>query len=358
MDDLEVGLSKPSYEFAKIGINYFGSSITQMKGMPITVNFLNDRLIISGLEGKQDMDKFTEKYLEKLNSGDQKYKFDENSKFYLIKHQNKHFVIVTDMLGDNIVGKRCFNKFGNLISELKDTLEENGNLRRESGNLVTILNNSELLYSERKIKFDPIKNDLKEKVDKGLPNSNIGVLDLETYERDSIAYCYAIGFYSVKDEYCKTFYIERDLDSSKLIHNCINEMLRPKYKNTVFYVHNLGRFDAPFIIKALTLFNKTEEGVKNPYIFDCVTRDSNILKLVIKRKIDKEVRTVKILDSYAVLPRSLKDLGEAFKVDTVKSYFPHSFCSKNTLQYIGKTPDITYYKNISIEEYNNLYKEV
>ena len=82
------------------------------------------------------------------------------------------------------------------------------------------------------------------------------------------------------------------------------------------------------------------------------------MKLVIKRKIDNNVRTVKILDSYAILPVSLKNLGEVFEVYTKKRYFPYSYCTKNTLFYIGKTPDIAYYQNITIEEYKNLYREV
>jgi hypothetical protein len=36
--------------------------------MPITVNLLADKLVISGLEDKPDMVKFTEKFLEKFKS--------------------------------------------------------------------------------------------------------------------------------------------------------------------------------------------------------------------------------------------------------------------------------------------------
>jgi hypothetical protein len=42
-------------------------------------------------------------------------------------------------------------------------------------------------------------------------------------------------------------------------------MLKTKYNKNIFYVHNLGRFDAPFIIKALIEFNKTPEAANNPY---------------------------------------------------------------------------------------------
>lgn len=76
------------------------------------------------------------------------------------------------------------------------------------------------------------------------------------------------------------------LASDKLIHKCISELLRPKYTGIVFYVHNFGKFDAIFILKALLNFNLTEEGKENPYIIsNLLTRENDILKLVIKRKI-------------------------------------------------------------------------
>ena len=344
---------------AKKGFNYFGNNLIDLKGMPIDVNVLDGQLIVSGIEDKPDMEKFPEKFLEKYNSGNKECYFNEYSKFYLIKFQNKHFIIIVDKINDNEVSKRCFNRFANLISEIKDVTLEDGRIRRESGNFIIVFNsNNEILFSERKISFESIKGDYNQKVDTGLPNSNIGVLDLETYEEDSIANCYAIGYFSVMDKSCKTFYIGKDLDSTKLIHNCISEMLRPKYKDTTFYVHNLGRFDAPFIIKALTLFNNTEEGINNPYTFEAITRNSDILKLTIRRKIDNKLRTVKILDSVTILQRSLRDLCKDYNVEISKSYFPYLFCTKDTLFYIGKTPDISYYKDISIEDYNNLYREV
>ena len=48
--------------------------------------------------------------------------------------------------------------------------------------------------------FNSIKSDYVKKDDTGLPNTNIGVIDLETFSKDSLAYCYAIGFYSSVDE--------------------------------------------------------------------------------------------------------------------------------------------------------------
>lgn len=110
---------------------------------------------------------------------------------------------------------------------------------------------NKLVFIKRDINFDSIKNEFKSKEDKGLPNSNIGVLDLETYEKDSKSYCYGIGFYTSIDNKVNNFYIDEDKDSDKLILTCIDEMLKSKYKGFIFYVHNLGGFDAPFILRAI-----------------------------------------------------------------------------------------------------------
>lgn len=96
----------------------------------------------------------------------------------------------------------------------------------------------------------------------------------------------------------------------------------------------------------------------NPYRIESINRDANILKLIIKRKFDNKVRTVKIQDSAAILPRSLRDLCEDYNVEIVKSYFPYDFTTKNTLFYVGQTPNIHYYKDINMEDYINLYKEI
>ena len=163
---------------------------------------------------------------------------------------------------------------------------------------------------------------------------------MEAYIDDnSLAKAYAIGFYSNKDEHCKTFYIERDLNSVELIHKCINEMLKDKYKDITFYTHNLGRYDSTFIVKNLVLYN-TKEGKENPYILEPVTRNSDIIKLVIKRKINGKIRRVKLQDSATFLTSNLRDLCDAYEVSNKKSYFPYDFCNSNTLFYKGITPRV------------------
>jgi hypothetical protein len=357
LSEIQNRLSTSSFKTVNTGFKFFGNSLFDINGIPLDIKLSDDKLDIIGLP--DNFDKFYEKILLNYKSGNKNYHIDENSKLYLIEYHNRQFIIIIDKIDNNNANKRCFNLFGDLITQALDTRLSDSNLRRESGNFTINLNSdNEIIFSERKINFNSIKSDFKLSEDTGLPNTNIGVLDLETYEDDGLAKCYAIGFYSSLDENTKTFYINKDLDSVELINRCFEEILRPKYKDITFYVHNLGRFDAPFIIKSLTLFNKTDQGSKNPYILESINRDANILKLTVKRKFDNKVRTVKIQDSAAILPRSLRDLCEDYNVEIVKSYFPYDFTNKNTLFYIGKTPDIIYYNEIEIKDYMDLYKEV
>lgn len=356
---IEKYLSKDSLNSAKSTWYYFGGFNMDDKGFPIFIKFSNGKLKLSGLEDKSSMADFTKNFQNNVMIKGKNYKFNKYSKFYLVKHLNKYFVVITDRITQdcNIIVKRCFNRFGDLIHMVIDTKLSSGNWKRKYGKNTLIFNKDEVILSERKIAFKSIKPDYVDKSDKGLPDSSIGVIDLETFEMDSVGYCYAIGFFSSIDDKCKTFYINRNLDYMLLIHSCINELLTDKYKNITFYSHNLGKFDAPFIIKSLSLFNQTE-GKENPYILDSITRNSDILKLTIKRRINGKIRRVNIHDSLAILPSSLKNLCKDFSSKTDKDTFPYSFCNKNTLFYVGVTPDIKHYvKLLDESETSNLDKE-
>lgn len=74
--------------------------------------------------------------------------------------------------------------------------------------------------------------------DKFRVNQNIGTIDLETFKDNGISICYAIGFYTENDS--NMYYIDKEnLDNYLVIHKCIDELLRPKFKPYRFYCHNL-----------------------------------------------------------------------------------------------------------------------
>ena len=61
-----------------------------------------------------------------------------------------------------------------------------------------------------------------------------------------------------------------------------------------------------------------------------------------------------IKDSYAILNSSLEKLAKSFKLSINKGLFPYKFSKVNNLFYLGMTPDINYYNNISKTDYNTL----
>lgn len=164
-----------------------------------------------------------------------------------------------------------------------------------------------------------------------IENPNIGVIDLETYTDTVKQYskAYACGLDSSLSKIPLTYYINNfTLDCQELVLNLITEMF--KYKGFVWYCPNFGNFDAPFIIKALLYYNKSGDGLLNPFILDAVFKDNVILKLTIGKHINNGKIYITIVDSYRILPYSLEALGKTFNV-WKKRVFPYKFVKENTL---------------------------
>ncbi|CZT13990.1 uncharacterized protein RAG0_17763 [Rhynchosporium agropyri] len=135
------------------------------------------------------------------------------------------------------------------------------------------------------------------------------VIDLETYlEDDNIHKLYALGFRTNLNENPVVYYIDKK-------------------------------------------FNQSENS---KYNINPILRDDKIIKVTIK----KGIYSLVIKDSYGILTSSLKKLSEDFGVKTSKSLFPYKFSTRNPLEYIGSTPAMDYYNNISIEEYRKIYTEL
>lgn len=228
-----------------------------------------------------------------------------------------------------------------------------------------LLDTTEIVQHTKKIKFNSILTgySLPSKSD-WLANIKIGSFDLKTYNKEGIPYCYAVGYHSSIQNKPSIYYInKKTLDSNKLIVDCLKQMLTNiKLNNFIFYVHNFGKLGAPFIIKALSLYNTSDDSevIKNPFKFEEVkTRNSDVLSLKVTCYMNNSKEPNKIIfkDSMAILPFSLRDLGRNFEIKETKGYFPYVFCNEKTLFYSGKTPDIEFYKGISSKEYKKLYKE-
>lgn len=118
-----------------------------------------------------------------------------------------------------------------------------------------------------------------------------------------------------------------------------------KYKGYKIYLHNFSKFDQIFLIKYLS-----EIGKCKPIIHKGANA---IISFRFKPNWKKDFSYITFLDSYLMLPSSLKNLSKSFSVDNPKDLFPILF---NDINYQGLVPDFNYFIGISLEEYNE-YKD-
>jgi|ERR1700742_1220462 len=138
------------------------------------------------------------------------------------------------------------------------------------------------------------------------------------------------------------------------IFDKINGLRSKRSSNYTFYTHNMGRFDGLFILKSI---------IQNPnYNVKPFFKDNTLMKIQIKNNISKNYIT--ILDSYLLLPSSLRNLLVAYKCDLLKGTLPYRFINKDNLYYIGSKPPKEFY-DISNKDYKliplkdwNLQEEV
>lgn len=113
-----------------------------------------------------------------------------------------------------------------------------------------------------------------------------------------------------------------------------------KYKGYKIYLHNFSKFDSIFLIKYLVNIGKC----------DPVIHKGKIISFSFKPNWKKDFGVITFLDSYLLLPSSLKNLSKSFSVAKPKDIFPIFF---NNINYQGLVPDIKYFKNLSLENYEN-----
>ena len=114
-----------------------------------------------------------------------------------------------------------------------------------------------------------------------------------------------------------------------------------KYDKHKIYVHNLSNFDGVFILKILASLPFT--NIKP------IMRDGKIIDIQLSYG---RGYNIYFRDSLLFLPASLDKLAKSFNV-TNKGIFPYDFANVVDLAYIGATPDIKYFYNITLNEYND-----
>lgn len=244
--------------------------------------------------------------------------FDRTFEFYLVEYKTFSYVLGISLIATNCVVKTKYNLNGSVISSVRDTIHPNlgsNYVVREIKDKTVYLKDNNVIKTTSLIEFKPITKDVVD-VSKvaHISNPNIGVIDIETYTDNlgiSRVFCLEFKTNLASDTF--TYYIDRNLDSSVLVLNLINELLRPKYSDITFYAHNLGGFDIVFVLKILYDFNDTQLK-ENKYDISSTLRDDKIIKVLIRKKGNK----LTIQDSYCILPSSLSKLGKDFEVNTIK----------------------------------------
>lgn len=229
---------------------------------------------------------------------------------------------------------------------------------REINKMKVFINNNQIEQVENQRDLSPINYKIRSHIDR---NTNLGSFDLEVYKDNGINKVYAIGYYTNSMKEPKLFYltdVDKKLDSDKLILTCLDSMLQKENHNTIFYAHNFGNFDFIFIYNIIKKANQFKQ--LEYYKTKLLIRDDNILKLTIGIQLKNKSIKIHFVDSINLLNSSLAKLCKDFGLENHKTYFPYNFVNRNTLLYIGNTPDIKYYPKLDINNTDdiNIYKNI
>ena len=114
------------------------------------------------------------------------------------------------------------------------------------------------------------------------------------------------------------------------------------------YCHNGSGFDYIFLMTYITGLGKVEPIIK----------DSKFINLKLKWVKDKTEYSINFRDSLLMLPASLRKLAKSFNIEN-KGYFPFRFVNNFTvdLDYIGNTPDFSYFTDLNQDEYEKIVSD-
>ena len=185
-------------------------------------------------------------------------------------------------------------------------------------------------------------------------NSKFITMDLETLNINNILIPYLLCWYNNGKTH--SYFITnpeelKDLTSNSsetldqhvlaMILDAMKDICKRKYKNYKIYMHNFSRFDGYFLVKYLSQLGYCGPIINKGKIISC------------KFTLYETNTNVTFMDSFLLLPSSLRDLSESFQVDNPKSFFPFKITDIN---YSGSVPDIKLFDNISSDDYEK-YKE-
>ena len=259
-------------------------------------------------------------------------------------NENQYIKVKKDQNNMNLITVKNFDNSDNNLIQWSDSKTDFGFIRKKASLTQFFNHNGEIFKTEATYNYIDYPVDIRNEDQ----NFKIGAIDFETFGDDGMGLqnVYAAGW-AINDPYStnKFYYINKDGNSLEVVKNLISDLANNlEINGFTFYAHNLGRFDAVFLIKASFLLDHIEITPK--------WKDNKILSISITNNENK--CKFKILDSIQMLNGSLDSLCKSFNIINKKGIFPHNFMNKDNLFYIGETPPHKYFNKMPITLYNTI----
>jgi hypothetical protein len=232
-----------------------------------------------------------------------------------------------------------------VILEFTDEQIEKGKLN----SFIRKIKNQEYIFIDGKLVLKKIKKQVKfiEKIiSPSAISKNFLTMDLETRCINGVMTPYCVSIYDCNKPI--SFYLADFDNANDLLKSSLVYLMRPKYHNYKVYIHNFSFFDAIFLLR---IFSELTIFPIKP-----IMRDGRIIDLKFSFDFNDTKFSLFFRDSYLLLPSSLRKLAINFNVEN-KGIFPYDFVNDINipLDYKGLVPDIKYFNNISLEDYNKYY---
>lgn len=236
-----------------------------------------------------------------------------------------------------------------ILLSFKDVM----NHKEDLSSFTRHLKNQEYVFIEGELVIKKIKKGVKflSKLKRNMYNSkNFITMDLETriINEEMTSYCVVIYDGKLSKSFYLADYLDLSLSPEKdMLRDSIKYLMRRKYNNFKIYLHNFSKFDAVYLLTILTDLSDEVQPI---------LRDGRFINLSLKfaGKYNLHFR-----DSFLILPDSLRNLALNFNVKS-KGIFPYRFLNNKeiSLSYIGPVPLISYFENITKEEYEEYTSDI
>jgi hypothetical protein len=256
----------------------------------------------------------------------------DNGQLFILQNNKGEIIMFSKFNNYNEIE---FLKNGNSLIKFRDEISSENKFIRIIDNKKYYFENGEQFVITKEMKTKFIAKTVKAK---NLVNNFI-TLDIETFIKDNILTPYCISIYDGKN--ISNFYLTNYKNIDDLIISALKSIMIRKYNGYNIYMHNMAKFDIIFLFKYLLKLGLVQPIIHNNRIISINFNfgKNNKYQIIFK-------------DSLLLLLNSLSKLCKSFKVDNPKTSFPILYVNENNLDYIGEVPNIKFFKNVNLSEYN------